>query len=77
MGIDVGQHVFLGEVALLLVGSAGFEFTGDRELPRFPEAAVRAFPDAEVFLVVDHTGERARRLLSAETKAALSEDLLS
>jgi hypothetical protein len=41
----------------------------------FPEAAVRAFADAPVSLVVDHPAERARVPLSDETKAALLEDL--
>jgi hypothetical protein len=40
-----------------------------------PEAAVRAFADAPVVLVVDHPAQRARTELSAETKAALLEDL--
>jgi hypothetical protein len=43
---------------------------------RFPAAAVRAFADAPAFLAVDHPAARARVELSAETKAALSEDLL-
>ncbi len=41
----------------------------------FQEAAVRAFRDAPVHLVVDHPAERTRTELSAETKAALLEDL--
>jgi hypothetical protein len=42
----------------------------------FPTAAVRAFADSPAFLAVDHPAARARVELSAETKAALSEDLL-
>jgi hypothetical protein len=41
----------------------------------FPEAAIRAFADGPVFLVVDHPAERSRVELSAETRAALLEDL--
>jgi hypothetical protein len=42
---------------------------------RFPEAAVREFATAPVSLVVDHPAERSRVELSAETRAALLEDL--
>ena len=42
----------------------------------FPAAAVRAFADSPAFLAVDHAAARARVELSAETKAAPSEDLL-
>jgi len=41
----------------------------------FSEPAVRAFRDSPVALVVDHRGGRRRTELSAETKAALLEDL--
>ena len=40
-----------------------------------PDAALRAFRTSPVFLVVDHSGERARAELSPETKAALLLDL--
>ena len=40
-----------------------------------PEAARRAFPAADVWLIVDHPNERARTRLSDETKASLAEDL--
>jgi hypothetical protein len=40
-----------------------------------PEAARRAFPAAEVWLIVDHPNERARTRLTDETKASLAEDL--
>ncbi|MBM4443566.1 MAG: DUF3501 family protein [Candidatus Rokubacteria bacterium] len=40
-----------------------------------PPAARRLFLTAEVALVVDHPNERARVVLSAETKASLAEDL--
>jgi hypothetical protein len=42
---------------------------------RFPEAAIRAFPDVPVAIVVDHPAERGRVPLSDETKASLLEDL--
>ena len=42
----------------------------------FPAAAVHAFADSPAFLVVDHPAARARAELSAETKVALSQDLL-
>jgi len=40
-----------------------------------PKEARAAFRDAEVVLVVDHPNERARAVLSAETKASLAADL--
>ena len=40
-----------------------------------PPAARQAFARSEVALIVDHPNERARQTLSAETKAALAEDL--
>jgi hypothetical protein len=74
--MEVGPHVSVGR----------FE-TGhsDEELGklsavhfvRFPltPAARAAFATSEVALVVDHPNERARTILSAETKASLAEDL--
>jgi len=43
----------------------------------FTSEQAAAFRDAEVFLVVDHPGERARARLSDEAKASLMEDLLA
>jgi hypothetical protein len=40
-----------------------------------PSPARRIFAAADVALVVDHPNERARTVLSAETKASLVEDL--
>ena len=40
-----------------------------------PDAARRAFPTAEVALVVDHPNERARTVLSPAAKANLAQDL--
>jgi uncharacterized protein DUF3501 len=40
-----------------------------------PEAARRAFPAAEVWLIVDHPNEHARTRLTDETKVSLAEDL--
>ena len=41
----------------------------------FPEEAIWAFESSKAQLVVDNPGECARSRLSAETKAALLEDL--
>jgi hypothetical protein len=85
LGIDVGQHVWM-QVGREFAIPGEFE-TGrsDEEKGKlsavhfvrfaFPAPAVRAFRDAEVSLVVDHAGERARTALTDETKAALLEDL--
>jgi hypothetical protein len=74
--MEVGSHVITGR----------FE-TGhsDEELGKLsavhfvrfalPPAARAAFLTAEVALVVDHPNERARTVLSAETKGSLAEDL--
>jgi hypothetical protein len=40
-----------------------------------PAEVRRAFAEAEVAIVIDHPNERARAVLSAETKASLAEDL--
>jgi len=40
-----------------------------------PEAARRALPAADVWLIVDHPNEHARTRLTDETKASLAEDL--
>ena len=41
----------------------------------FPPEAIRAFAQAEAFLVVDHPAARARTRLAEETKTALHGDL--
>jgi hypothetical protein len=86
MGIDAAGHVALQVGGLAIPGD--FEAgRSDEEAGKlsavhfvrfaFPEAAVRAFLSAEVFLAVDHPGERGRSRLCEETKAALLEDLRS
>src|SRR5713226_6445384 len=40
----------------------------------FPPEAIRAFKDADVWLVVDQPGEKARTQLSEDTKDAKKED---
>ena len=74
--LEVGPHVIVGRF------EAGHS---DEELGKLsavhfvrftlPEAARRAFPSAEVALVVDHPNERARTVLSPETRASLARDL--
>jgi hypothetical protein len=84
MGIDEGEHVFL-QVGKELAIAGRFEAGhSDEERGKisavhfvrfaFPPEASRAFRAAEVTLVVDHRGERARTPLSAETKTALLDD---
>lgn len=85
MGIDSGDHVFFQvgkehairgefepghskEDKLSAVHFVRFEFS--------PEA-IKAFRAEEVYLVVDHPGERARARIPDEVKASLSEDLQS
>ena len=86
MGIDTGQCVWLQvgkEFAVAGEFEAGHSDEEKGKLAAvhfvrfaFPAAAVRAFADSPVFLAVDHPAARARVELSAETRAALSEDLL-
>ena len=84
-GIDLDRHVWV-QVGKEFAVPAEFEAGhSDQERGKlsavhfvrfaFPELAARALRDAPVFLVVDHPAERARVELSAETKAALVEDL--
>ena len=85
MGVDTGQRVWIQvgkEFAIPGEFEAGHSDEKKGKLSAvhfvrfaFPAAAVRAFREAEVSLVVDHPGERARTRLSEETKAALLEDL--
>jgi len=85
LGIDLGQHVWI-QVGKEFVIPGNFEAGhSDEERGKlsavhfvrfaFPEAAVRAFRNEPVFLVVDHAAARARAELSPETKAALLRDL--
>ena len=86
MGIDRGQCVWLQigrEFAVPGEFEAGHSDEEKGKLAAvhfvrftFPAAAVRAFADSPAFVAVDHPAARARVELSAETKAALSEDLL-
>jgi hypothetical protein len=86
MGIDTGQCVWI-QVGKDFAVAGEFEAGHSDEekgklaavhFVRFPlpAAAVRAFADSPAFLVADHLAARARGELSAETRAALSEDLL-
>ena len=85
MGIDTGECVWL-QVGRELAVAGEFEAGhSDEEKGKlaavhfvrfvFPAAAVRAFADSPVFLVVEHPAERTRTEISGETKAALLEDL--
>ncbi|HET8578815.1 MAG TPA: DUF3501 family protein [Methylomirabilota bacterium] len=84
-GIDVGQHVWLQvgkEFAVPGEFEAGHSDEEKGKLAAvhfvrfaFPPEAIRAFKDSDVWLVVDHPGERDRTRLSEETQAALLEDL--
>ena len=83
LGIDTRDYVRLEVGPHVIVGR--FE-TGhsDEELGKLsavhfvrfavPEAAQRSFLASEVALVVDHPNERARTVLSPETKASLAQD---
>lgn len=84
LGIDTRDYVRMEIGAHVVVGR--FE-TGhsDEELGKLsavhfvrfavPAEARRSFAQAEVAVVVEHPNERARAVLSAETKASLAEDL--
>lgn len=85
MGIDTGQRVWL-QIGKEFAVSGEFEAgRSDEEKGKlsavhfvrfaFPPEAIRAFKDADVWLVVDQPGEKARTQLSEDTKAALLEDL--
>lgn len=85
MGIDVGDHLWI-EIGGMPAVPGRFEAgRSDEERGklsavhfvrfRFSPAEVRAFREAEVFLVVDHPGERARVRVPDEVKASLLEDL--
>lgn len=84
LGIDTGGYVRLevGRQRIPGVFEAG---RSDEELGKLsavhfvrftvPSEARRTFRDAEVALVVEHPNERARTVLSSETKQSLAEDL--
>jgi hypothetical protein len=85
MGIDVGPTVWI-QVGKDFAVPGEFEAGhSDEEKGKlsavhfvrfaFPTAAVSAFMDSPVHLVVDHPAERARVELTAETKAQLLNDL--
>jgi len=87
MGIDTGQHVWM-QVGREFAVPGEFEAGhSDEERGKlsavhfvrfaFPEPAIRAFRESEVYLVADHPAERARARLAERTKAALVEDLVS
>jgi hypothetical protein len=74
--LQVGPHVVVGNFE----SGHSDEERGKLSAVHFvrfalPPAAVRLFPDAEVAIVVDHPHERARAVLSEETKQALAHDL--
>lgn len=87
MGIDVGDHVWIQagkEYAIPGRFEAGRsdEERGKISAVHFVRFAftleqVEAFRNSEVFLVVDHPGERVRVRLPDDVKASLLEDLLS
>jgi hypothetical protein len=85
MGIDTGQRVWL-QIGKEFAVSGEFEAgRSDEEKGKlsavhfvrfaFPPEAIRAFKDADVWLVVDQPGEKASTRLSEATRAALLEDL--
>ena len=85
MGIDVGPYVWL-QVGPELTAPGRFEAGhSDEEKGKlaavhfvrfaFSSEAARAFPTAEVHLVVDHPASRARTRLPDETRAELAKDL--
>ena len=85
LGIDVGGHVRLevGPHAITGVFETGHSDEERGKLSavhfvRFPLSPVarRAFPDAEVALVVDHPGDRGRTVLTPAARRRLGEDLL-
>ena len=74
--LEVGTHVVVGDFE----SGHSDEELGKLSAVHFvrfalPSAAVRLFSEAEVALVVDHPHERARTVLSEETKRALAQDL--
>jgi len=87
MGIDAGEHVWI-QVGKEYAIPAQFE-PGHSDAERgkisavhfvrfaFPPGAIEAFKEQDVYLVVDHLGEKARTRIADEVKASLLEDLSS
>ena len=85
MGIDIGPTVWIQvgkEFAIPGEFEAGHSDEEKGKLSAvhfvrfvFPPEAVRAFAGSPVYLVVDHSAERGRAELTAETKAQLLLDL--
>ena len=85
MGIDTGEHVWI-QVGKEYAIPAQFE-PGHSDAERgklsavhfvrfaFPPGAIEAFKKQDVYLVVDHPGEQARRRIPDEVKVSLLEDL--
>ena len=85
MGIDAGEHVWI-QVGKEYAIPAQFE-PGHSDAERgklsavhfvrfaFPPGAMKAFREQDVYLVVDHPGEKARTRIPDEVKASLLEDL--
>jgi hypothetical protein len=83
-GIDGGDHVRLEVGSRVIVGrfEAGHsdEERGKLSAVHFvrfalPDAARRAFTNAEIALAVDHPGDRGRTVLTSATRRRLAEDL--
>lgn len=85
MGIDAGDHVWIQvgkEYAIPAQFEAGHSDAERGKLSavhfvRFtvPPGARKVFREQDVYLVVDHPGEKARTLMSDEVKASLIDDL--
>ncbi|MBI4590378.1 MAG: DUF3501 family protein [Candidatus Rokubacteria bacterium] len=87
MGIDSGEHVWVQvgkEYAIPGQFEAG---RSDEERGKisavhfvrfaFPAEAIKAFREQDVYLVVDHPGEKGRTRIPDAVKASLLEDLVS
>jgi len=85
MGLDVGEYVWI-QVGKEYAIPAQFEpGRSDEERGkisavhfvrfRFPPEAMKAFREQDVYLVVDHPGEKARTRIPEEVRASLLEDL--
>ena len=84
MGLDAGEYVWI-QVGKEYAIPAQFEpGRSDEERGkisavhfvrfRFPPEAMKAFREQEVYLVVDHPGEKARTRIPEEVRASLLED---
>jgi len=87
MGIDSGEHVWI-QIGKEYAIPGEFEpGHSDEERGKlsavhfvrfaFPSVAIKAFQEQDVYLVVDHPGEKARTRIPGEVKASLLEDLHS